>query len=438
MVKDLNDPTNRDSIPAMLTPGEFVLNKEATAMYGPLIEKMNNAGLQQRHAENQQMLNMGGVARFNTGGIVDFIKQEEGFRNKAYKDPVGIWTIGYGRTTNPDGSPVKPGQSTSRDAENEWIVQRVGKERAAVKQYAKKHGYEWDEGQVDALASFRYNGGAGMLDRLTGGGKRDNETIGGKILQYNKGRVNGELQELGGLTKRRQAEAGMFTGGKAPARQAPADAPVRQVQKQRQLQQQQPSPVPETNAPPVAGEKPGAFEGVGGDLLQYAIAQSGRQGPPVQHAGGRRVEQAAYIPSSAQQRGPISSNMRKKPQQPYNTGGVVHLNEGGFWDGLLNWQGISGDGATLGQKIGVQPGVWWDEEEKKKRAAALQARPGIRPGQPMPQIVPAMQAPPPGSDEAILQGSSDATQDQPPPQQLPLPSCIGGYVWWWSVGDVRP
>ena len=52
---DLNDPTNRDTVPAMLTPGEFVLNKEATAMYGPLIEKMNNAGLKQRHQENQMV-----------------------------------------------------------------------------------------------------------------------------------------------------------------------------------------------------------------------------------------------------------------------------------------------------------------------------------------------------------------------------------------------
>ena len=52
MVKDLNDPTNRDSIPAMLTPGEYVLNKEATNMFGPLIHKMNNAGPQQRQAEN--------------------------------------------------------------------------------------------------------------------------------------------------------------------------------------------------------------------------------------------------------------------------------------------------------------------------------------------------------------------------------------------------
>ena len=79
-MKDMNDPTNRDSVPAMLTPGEFVLNKEASNMFGPAIEAMNNAGLQQRHSEN---LNMGGMAPpnpmgYNKGGKVDheaFIKK---------------------------------------------------------------------------------------------------------------------------------------------------------------------------------------------------------------------------------------------------------------------------------------------------------------------------------------------------------------------------
>ena len=28
-IPDLTDPTNRDSVPAMLTPGEFVVNKDA-------------------------------------------------------------------------------------------------------------------------------------------------------------------------------------------------------------------------------------------------------------------------------------------------------------------------------------------------------------------------------------------------------------------------
>ena len=67
-MKDLNDPTNVDSVPAMLTPGEFVLNKEASQMYAGIIEQMNNHGLEQRKAENR---NMGGmIPNYNDGGIV--------------------------------------------------------------------------------------------------------------------------------------------------------------------------------------------------------------------------------------------------------------------------------------------------------------------------------------------------------------------------------
>lgn len=51
-MKDLTDPTNRDSVPAMLTPGEWVLNKEASQMFGPQLQAMNDAGLRQRAVEN--------------------------------------------------------------------------------------------------------------------------------------------------------------------------------------------------------------------------------------------------------------------------------------------------------------------------------------------------------------------------------------------------
>lgn len=61
-MKDLTDPTNRDSVPAMLTPGEYVLNKEATEMYGPIIEQMNENGLAARAEGNMEVLSL------NTGG----------------------------------------------------------------------------------------------------------------------------------------------------------------------------------------------------------------------------------------------------------------------------------------------------------------------------------------------------------------------------------
>jgi len=211
MVKDLNDPSNRDTIPAMLTAGEFVLNKEATAMYGPMLQKMNNHGLQQRKMENRM------VQGYNWGGLVDFIREEEGFRDKAYIDPVGKWTIGFGRTTNPDGSPVTAGQTTTREGENEWLDGRLQQERDAVAAYGKQHGYDWNPNQIDSLASFRYNGGQGMLEKLTKDGTRSNEEIAAKIPQYNKGRVNGQLQALGGLTRRRGREAEQFNAAYTPA-----------------------------------------------------------------------------------------------------------------------------------------------------------------------------------------------------------------------------
>ena len=89
MVKDLNDPTNVDTVPAMLTEGEFVLNKEATQMFGPIIEEMNRAGLLQRDQENQMVQANAGAyvsSGYNTGGLVNFLKKEEGYKDKAYQD----------------------------------------------------------------------------------------------------------------------------------------------------------------------------------------------------------------------------------------------------------------------------------------------------------------------------------------------------------------
>ena len=62
---DKTDPTNRDTVPAILTPGEFVLNKEATQMFGPVDEQMNNAGLQHRAMKNMG----GGIQNYNDGGF---------------------------------------------------------------------------------------------------------------------------------------------------------------------------------------------------------------------------------------------------------------------------------------------------------------------------------------------------------------------------------
>ena len=252
MVKDLNDPTNVDSVPAILTPGEYVLNKEAATMYAPIIEAMNNHGLQQRHAENQVVqANIGkkisklhgegytapgqayAIAKnmgYNVGGLVDFLKEKEGYRDKAYQDSAGVWTIGYGRTTNADGSPIRPNQTTDRETEDVWLNKRAQQEYDAVTAYGKEHGYEWTQGQKEALSSFRYNGGHGMLKSLTNKGQRDNAEIESMLLQYNKvtDPNTGKKVPIQGLTNRRNDELKLWQGSEVKQEAdvpPPADAP---------------------------------------------------------------------------------------------------------------------------------------------------------------------------------------------------------------------
>ena len=297
-MKDLNDPTNVDTVPAMLTEGEFVLNKEATAMYGPLIEKMNNHGLQQRSAENKMVkANMGQmVGGYNVGGLVSFLKEEEGYRDNAYPDSGGVWTIGYGRTKNPDGSPVKKGQTTNRKAEDTWLDQRAKQDYDATKSYLDSNGYEYSEGQLNSLASFRYNGGQGMLESLTGNGQRDWNTIREKMPQYNKVTVDGKKVPIKGLSNRREAELGLWNS--------------------------------EAKAPPARPEVPPS-EGEGfQSAVSNAVSMAMQPRAPVMHqpmVQSMAPQQPQYIPSVAE----------KKKVQTYNNGGAIHLNNGGWWNTLF-------------------------------------------------------------------------------------------------------
>ena len=45
------EPKGTDTVPAWLTPGEFVINKEATGMYGPLLKNINDEGRKMQSGE---------------------------------------------------------------------------------------------------------------------------------------------------------------------------------------------------------------------------------------------------------------------------------------------------------------------------------------------------------------------------------------------------
>lgn len=125
------------------------------------------------------------------------IALHEGYRGTAYRDPVGIPTIGYGETKG-----VKMGDTTTPKKALEQL--RIS---------ADEHGQGMarcitvplSQGEYDAYLSFTYNVGVGSFCRSTLVKKLNAQDYLGacaELLRWNKagGRV------LNGLTKRRKAE----------------------------------------------------------------------------------------------------------------------------------------------------------------------------------------------------------------------------------------
>lgn len=137
---------------------------------------------------------------------IDLVKEFEGCRLKAYKDEVGVWTIGYG-ITNSDKSitktTIKSGLTISQATAESWLTKSLNqKYLPLVMKYDKT--YKWNQNEIDALVSFAYN--IGSIKQLTANGTRTRKEISNKMLQYNK--AGGKVYR--GLTRRRVAEQKLF------------------------------------------------------------------------------------------------------------------------------------------------------------------------------------------------------------------------------------
>lgn len=129
---------------------------------------------------------------------LDLIKKYEGCYLKAYKDPVGIPTIGYGHTKN-----VVMGQVITQQKAEEYLLQDVHSAECKVKALDSK--YHWTQAEFDALTSFCFN--IGSLTGLTKFSTRSKEQIAAKMLFY----VNAGGKKMAGLVKRRQEEHDLFS-----------------------------------------------------------------------------------------------------------------------------------------------------------------------------------------------------------------------------------
>ncbi len=150
-----------------------------------------------------------GVSSVSRSGIA-LVASFEGFRSHPYRDPIGIWTRGFGETQgiHARSRPVTRAQALAQ------LRRRIDADYLApVLRYAKTCGLTLTQQQADALASFAYNLGPGIFQRGTSLGdamrSRNHRRIADALLLYDK--AGGRA--LPGLTRRRRAERSLYLKG---------------------------------------------------------------------------------------------------------------------------------------------------------------------------------------------------------------------------------
>jgi GH24 family phage-related lysozyme (muramidase) len=133
------------------------------------------------------------------------IKEKHGEKYRAYKCPVGVWTVGWG-TTSEHGHKISPDTVWSKAQCDAAFLSDMEKFEAAVRRLVKVPLEPW---QFDALVSFTYNCGEGNLGKSTLLKKVNAKDFAGaakEFARWNKG--GGKV--LAGLTRRRASEALLF------------------------------------------------------------------------------------------------------------------------------------------------------------------------------------------------------------------------------------
>jgi lysozyme len=90
----------------------------------------------------------------NSAGL-ELVKRFEGCSLVAYADPVGVWTIGYGRTSG-----VVPGQTCTQTQAEVWLVEQL---QEVANQVQNETDVVLNPNQFSALVSFAYNLGITAL-----------------------------------------------------------------------------------------------------------------------------------------------------------------------------------------------------------------------------------------------------------------------------------
>lgn len=148
------------------------------------------------------------VKYFESGGDFDHGGNRKYL--KAYKDAVGVYTVGYGHTgrTHADGS-VYPGREITAAEANELLAQDLRYFAEAVRRLVTT--IPLAANQFAALVSFTFNLGEGNLKRSTLLRKLNAKQYEAAAREFEKWVYAGKTK-LRGLVRRRRAERLLFEG----------------------------------------------------------------------------------------------------------------------------------------------------------------------------------------------------------------------------------
>lgn len=137
---------------------------------------------------------------------IDLIKKFEGCKLYAYRDSVGVPTIGYGHTKN-----VKMGMSITQQQAEQFLKEDI----VPIEKELNGLCINFSQNQFDALCSWIFNLGVGNFNNSTLKkkiiAKACDEEITDQIVKW----VNAGGKPLLGLKRRRVEDANLFLGREA-------------------------------------------------------------------------------------------------------------------------------------------------------------------------------------------------------------------------------
>ena len=131
----------------------------------------------------------------------NLIREFEGLRLQAYQCPSGIWTIGYGHTTN-----VAPNTVISQLQANLLLQEDI----AQCERTLNKYNLALTQNMYDALVSFIYNVGAGNFHRSALLSKIKANPYDSSICDEFLKWIHSRGKLLAGLQRRRMAEMKLY------------------------------------------------------------------------------------------------------------------------------------------------------------------------------------------------------------------------------------